>query len=190
MSSLDRLIQQAQKGDREAIAELYRLHAQMIYRYIAYRVDTPADAEDLTAEVFVKMVEALPSYRITGAPFSAWLYRIASARVIDYRRRVRRHPEAELRESVSHTDPSPEQSLLDDQETDALRDAIRQLSEEQQSVLILRFVERRSHQEVAAILDRSVTAVKSIQHRALTQLAALLGADRKTRHYLRGKRDE
>lgn len=187
---IHQLVRRAQQGDREAISELYRTYVQKIYRYIAYRVSTDADAEDLTAEVFLKMVEGIRTYRVTGAPFEAWLYRIASARIIDYRRRMRRHPQTELNEGFSTGDASPEESMLAQQELDVLRQALIGLSEEQQSILVLRFIERKSHQEVAGILDKSVSAVKSIQHRALTQLATRLGSESKVRHYLRGSRDE
>lgn len=183
--SLERLIQQAQAGDREAVASLYQTHVDRIYRYVYYRVSTEQDAQDLTAEVFVKMVEGLANYRVTGVPFEAWLYRIAAARVIDFRRRANRRPQSELSENLFEDDTSPENRLLNQQEVEILRRAVSSLNEEQQTILVLRFIERKSHQEVAAIVHKSVSAVKSIQHRALTQLAQLLG-ETKVRHYLRG----
>jgi RNA polymerase sigma-70 factor (ECF subfamily) len=190
MTNLNGIIQQAQRGNREAIAQLYQTYAQKIFRYIVYRVVSNDDAEDLTAEVFVKMVEGLPTYRITGAPFEAWLYRIAAARVIDYRRRINRRPQTQLSESYSTNEPSPEEHITSQQEIDHLRTALSALSDEQQHILILRFIERKSHQEVADIIGKSVSAVKSIQHRALIQLATRLGSETKVRHYLRGSYDE
>lgn len=181
------LVQRGQRGDRDAIAELYELYVERIFRYVSYRVDQAADAEDLTAEVFVKMVEGLPGFRFTGAPFESWLYRIASARIIDYRRRSRRRPQSELSETQTdeHAD-SPEETVVGQEELDTLRGAISHLNEEQQMVLILRFIERKSHEQVAEIMNKSGTAVKSIQHRALRLLAEQLG-ETKVRHYLRGK---
>ncbi|MFN8371401.1 MAG: sigma-70 family RNA polymerase sigma factor [Anaerolineae bacterium] len=187
---VQRLIQRAQKGDSKAVAQLYRTFAQRIYRYIAYRVSSSSDAEDLTAEVFVKMVEGLPVYRWTGAPFESWLYSIASARVIDFRRRTSRRPESELSETLDANEPLPEELLQDNQEIETLREAIQKLSDEQQTVLVLRFIERKSHQEVAEIIGKSVSAVKSIQHRALIELTAHLGLGEKVRHYLRGVSNE
>ena len=168
------------------MAVLYETYAEAIYRYVAYRVSTVADAEDLTAEVFLKMVEGLPAYHFTGAPFEAWLYRIAAARVIDFRRRAARRPQVELSDQLTDGNPSLESQLQADQEFETLRAALRQLPDDHQTLLILRFVEHKSHEEVAAILDKSVSAVKSIQHRALSRLAALLGSAHKARHYLRG----
>ncbi len=186
---LDPLIQRARKGDEQAIADLYQMFARMIYRYIAYRVPTEADAEDLTAEVFLKMVEGLPSYRVTGAPFEAWLYRIAAARVVDYRRRQNRRPQTALAESMADTGPLPEEQMQQHSEVAKLREALAGLSDEQQTILLLRFLEGKSHREVAVILGKSETAVKTAQHRALTRLATLLGSAEKARHYLRGHDD-
>lgn len=187
MDTLETL-QRAQRGDPEAITALYQAHVSQIYRYVAYRVPSDADAEDLTAEVFVKMVEGLPTYQSTGAPFASWLYSIASARVIDFRRRTTRRPQAELSDTLAADDPTPEANLQEVEEVRTVREALRQLSDEQQAVLVLRFIERKSHQEVAEVIGKSETAVKSIQHRALIQLAALLGSEEKVKHYLRGER--
>lgn len=189
MASIDQLVRRAQAGDSIAVATLYETFAQMIYRYIAYRVPTIHDAEDLTAEVFVKMVEGLPSYRVTGAPFEAWLYRIAAARIVDFRRQTSRRPQIELLESLTDQSPPLEERAQAQQELETLRAGFQYLNDEQQTVLILRFVERKSHEEVAAIISKSVTAVKSIQHRALLRLVSVFGSEEKVRHYLRGNRD-
>lgn len=183
-------VRRAQQGDQAAVGALYEHYAPAIYRYIYYRVDHTPDAEDLTAEVFVEMVRSLPRYQWTGAPFEAWLYRIANARVVDYRRRRQRRPTVEMSDSMEDTRPAPEDVVQLRMEIEALRSALWQLNDEQQQILVLRFVERKSHQEVAAILGKSMTAVKSAQHRALAQLVTVLGSDEKIRHYLRGGGDD
>jgi RNA polymerase sigma-70 factor (ECF subfamily) len=184
--SVDQLVLRAQQGDRTAVEELYQHYAPAIYRYVYYRVSSADDAEDLTAEVFVQMIKGLPKYRFTGVPFEAWLYRIAAARIIDFRRRSRRRPQAELTEAVADAGVLPEDRVQDAQEVETLRAALSQFSDEEQTLLILRFVERKSHQEVAEVLGKSPAAIKSMQHRTLTRLATLLGSDSKARHYLRG----
>jgi RNA polymerase sigma-70 factor (ECF subfamily) len=184
--AVQQLIQQAQQGDKAAVAQLYQMYAQQIFRYVAYRVPTQADAEDITGDVFIKMIEGLRTYRVTGAPFEAWLYRIAAARIADFHRRGRRRPQTELLETLSTSDPTPEEQIHEQQEVAYLRQAVSTLGSDQQSILVLRFIERKSHQEVAEILGKTVSAVKSIQHRALVQLAARLGTHSKVRHYLRG----
>jgi RNA polymerase sigma-70 factor (ECF subfamily) len=182
---VEKLVSLASQGDKTAIGTLYENYVAMIYRYVAYRVSSSIDAEDLTAEIFVKMIEGLPKYRYTGAPFEAWLYRIAFSRVTDFHRRHRR-VQAEVTEALSDDAPTPEEHLQDRQEVETLRGALSGLSDEQQNILVLRFIERKSHQEVADITGKSVSAVKSIQHRALIDLAARLGSEEKVRHYLRG----
>jgi RNA polymerase sigma-70 factor (ECF subfamily) len=183
------LIKQAQRGDSEAVSQLYQAYASRIYRYITYRVSLVTDAEDLTGEVFVRMVEGLPRYRDIGNPFDAWLFRIASARVADFHRKRGRRPVTDLSDRMTDSNPLPEEQLLQQQEEEELRTALRQLSKDDQKVLILRFVERKSHQDVATIINKSVSAVKSIQHRALLRLATLLGSEEKARHYLRGRNE-
>jgi RNA polymerase sigma-70 factor (ECF subfamily) len=183
------LILRAQRGDREAVATLYQVHVDLIYRYIYFRVPTQHDAEDLTAEVFVQMVERLPSYRITGAPFEAWLYRIAASRVADFYRGSKRQSDDEIPDDFYDDSPGIEDLLEQEQLVGPLRAALLKLPDEHQNILILRFIERKSHEEVAALLGKSVTAVKSAQHRALTRLTDLLGQNTKARHYLRGQHE-
>lgn len=182
----DHLIKAARQGDRGAIAALYRQYVDAIFRYVSYRIPEPSTAEDLTAEVFLRMVEGLPRFEINGAPFEAWLYRIAAARVADFYREKTRHPRAVLSGFEITSDPSPEGRVQSAEEQAEVRAALRQLSEEHQTILLLRFVERKSHADVARIVGKSVSAVKSAQHRALSQLADLMGAETKARHYLRG----
>jgi RNA polymerase sigma-70 factor (ECF subfamily) len=183
------LIQRAQQGDEDAVASLYRRYVAAITRYIGYRISDDAAVEDLTAEVFLQMVEGLPRYRVTGAPFEAWLYRIAAARVADhYRRAAREQPEnIAVDESLRSSQPSLELNIQQREELDALRAALSQLSTEHQTILILRFVERKSHDEVAQILNKDPRAVAIAQHRALKKLAESLGTNKTGRHYLRGK---
>jgi RNA polymerase sigma-70 factor (ECF subfamily) len=187
--NIEQVIKRAKAGDTEAISDLYQLHADAIYRYILYRVPTDSDAEDLTAEVFLKMVEGLSDYQYKGIPFEAWLYRIAAARVADFHRSKYRHPETELQETLADHVAQPEEQVQQLQEIEGLRQILDQFSEEEQTLLILRFVERKSHKEVANILGKTPAAVKAAQHRVLVQLASLLGTEEKARHYLRGQHD-
>lgn len=166
---------------------LYDAHVDAIYRYVRFRVPTLADAEDLTAEVFLNMVKRLPTYRVTGAPFEAWLYRIAAALIADFYRQLKRRPQAELSEMLHDTKPSPEEQMQQAQDMAMLRQAWQELNTDQQTILFLRFRERKSHEEVAEITGKSVDAVRNAQHRALARLAARLGSEGKARHYLRGQ---
>jgi RNA polymerase sigma-70 factor (ECF subfamily) len=189
MSSLNiqSWVRRAQSGDAKAFDSIYRHYAEAIYRYIFYRVSSERDAEDLTSDVFVKMVEGLTSYRFTGAPFEAWLYRIASARVIDFYRRQKHRSAGEISENLVDTSTRPEDKIQRAQEIETLRHALSQLSDDEQTLLILRFVEHKNHREVAQIMNKTPAAVKAMQHRTLIRLAALLGSEEKVRHYLRGE---
>ena len=166
---------------------LYQRYVQAIARYIGYRVPDVQTVEDLTAEVFLRMVEGLPAYRVTGAPFEAWLYRIAAARVADHYRRHHRYAEEPLSDMLLVDGAlSPEQTVQQREMLDELHVALLQLTDDQQTILILRFVERMSHEEVAQIVNKSVEATATVQHRALKRLAVLLGVEKAGRHYLQG----
>ena len=186
--TIEALIQRAKSGDSNAVTRLYEMYIDQIYRYVAYRVPE-SEAEDITSDVFINMVEGLPNYTFTGAPFESWLYRIASARVADYYRKTKQREFVELPETLKSSNPAPEETMIVDQEQAKIREKLQHLSEEQQTILIMRFVERKSHEEVAEMLNKTVTAVKTTQHRALKRLAQLMGQAEKERHYLRG-RDE
>ncbi|MCD4684445.1 MAG: sigma-70 family RNA polymerase sigma factor [Anaerolineae bacterium] len=186
---LHRLIRRAQRGNEDAVAALYETYSDLIYRYVFYRVPTTTDAEDLTAAVFLIMIEKLRSYRVTGAPFEAWLYRIAAARIADFYRRARRWGSVELPEELRDGTPLPEEQIQQQQEIEMLQRALQELSDEHQTILFLRFRERKSHEEVARILGKTIGAVRNAQYRALSRLATLLGAEEKAHHYLRGEND-
>ena len=185
---IEALINRAQSGDSQAVTDLYELHVDKIYRYVAYRVPEE-EAEDITSDVFINMVNGLPSFNYTGAPFEAWLYRIASARIADFYRKSKRNKHVELDERLTSDQPQPETQLITTEEQQQIREQLQKLGEEQQTLLLLRFVERKSHEEVAEVLGKSVAAVKTMQHRALHRLAQLMGKDGKERHYLRGRND-
>ena len=171
----NQLLQQAQEGDAEAFGVLYARYLDPIYRYVYYRVDSMETAEDLTEEVFVRAWEALPGYEIRKYPFKSWLYRIAHNRVIDHRRK--RRPAAiddEVLQRIPEASTPPEQLVVDGQNAEALQEAVQQLAEEEQQVVILRFVEGLSHREVAEIIGKSEEASRVIQYRAIQRLQRVL----------------
>ncbi|MBZ0290140.1 MAG: sigma-70 family RNA polymerase sigma factor [Anaerolineae bacterium] len=179
------LIARARQGDKNAVSALYEGYAQAIFRYISYRVESDMVAEDLTAEVFLRMVQGLPRYEDTGAPFGAWLYRIAATQIADHHRGKRRVAEP-LSENQASDDTDPFGKTAKAQEKAQLRRALASLPEEYQTLLILRFMQGLPHTEVAAILNKSDAHIRVIQHRALKALAKAMGADTKARSYLRG----
>jgi len=165
------LVEQAQRGEREALEELYLLHFDRIYSYLHLSLGNRHDAEDLTTQTFLKMLESIGRFRWQSAPFSAWLFRIAHNLAMDHfrsRRRVR------TEEDVPEL-PGAEESSAEDQALDSLGDAgmlelMERLSAEQRQVLTLKFLFGFANAEVADILDKTEGAVKSLQHRALASL--------------------
>lgn len=184
------LIGRARQGDKQAVSALYEAYAQAIYRYISYRVESDAAAEDLTAEVFLRMVQGLPRYEDTGAPFGAWLYRIAASQVIDHYRRNRRHPAEPLPDNQAMDDTDPLGRLTKQEEREHLRRALAALPDDYQTLLILRYMQQLPHAQVAAVLNKSEAAIRVMQHRALKALARELGESGKARSYLRGDSHE
>jgi len=165
------LIQQAKNGHEDALTELYQRHIHTIYRYILFRVGDAEAAEDIASEVFMQMVRALPRYQDRGAPFAAWLFRIAHDRLVDHLRRSALHQPADLPEAVEDDCPGPETQAETNMNHAHLREAISRLTDEQQAVLQLRFIEDYSLEETARLMNKTVGAIKALQHRALKTLA-------------------
>lgn len=177
MAELDdecKCVERAARGDAAAIGELYRRYAPAIFRYLFYRLGDRDLAEDLTSEVFVRALEALPRYRGRGRPFSAWLYRIAAARVADHYRQRRRHPVVPLVPNVPARGAELDEAAESRLTAELLQRAIVRLTPLQQQVIVLRFLEGLSHKEVAQVVGRSEGAVRVLQFRALESLRRLL----------------
>ena len=159
-----------------AVGELYDRHYTRIFRYLWSRLRDQHLAEDLTSEVFTRMVRDLPKYRSRGVPFKAWLYRIAHNLAVDHQRAASRHESVPL----YHAEGLNKDGL--DLAADVERKltvervvaALETLDPTQQEVVVLRFLAGLSLREVAGALDKSVAAVKSLQHRGLVALRAAL----------------
>ena len=165
------LVERAQLGDRSALEELYLIHFDRIYSYLHMSVGSRHDAEDLTTQTFVKMLESIGRFRWRSVPFSAWLFRIAHNLAMDhFRARRRWQPEEKIPEPAGAEENSAEEQALASIGDASLLELITRLSPEQREVLTLKFVFRFSNGEAAAILDKTEGAVKSLQHRALASL--------------------
>lgn len=182
------LVARAQAGDQGAVSDLYKAYSEAVFQYISYRVESRMMAEDLTAEVFLRMVRGLKTYEHRGLPFGAWLFRIASNLVREHYRQSRQARLAALTENQHSDDTDPFDRLARQEEREQLRQALRTLPTDYQDILILRFMQNLSHTEVAAVLDKTEVAVRALQHRALKALGEKLGMVDKQRSYLRGKR--
>jgi RNA polymerase sigma-70 factor (ECF subfamily) len=169
------LIARARCGERAALGELYLRYAEDIHRYVYCRTYDQALAEDLTADVFLRVTESIGAYSQRGVPFTAWLYRIARARLIDHWRRVGRRPTVSLEDAGPDATVDPNDPLEEMLSNGRLAQLLRRLTDDQQEVVVLRFVEGLTNAEVAQILGKTEGAVKALQHRAVRRLAKELG---------------
>lgn len=162
----------ATQGDKAAFGDLYDKFATRIYNYVYYRTGSSQDAEDITSRVFFRAMRHITNYTDRGVPFSAWLYRIAHNLVANWHRDSSRHQEVELEDGyrASKGEEHPEVALLESEEQQALMRLIRNLPEERQQLLILKFVEHMSNAEIGQIMDRTEGAIKSLYHRTLLSL--------------------
>jgi RNA polymerase sigma-70 factor (ECF subfamily) len=166
-----RLVERAQKGDREALEELYLIHFDRIYSYLQMTVGNRHDAEDLTNQTFVKMLERIGSFEWRKVPISAWLFRIAHNLAMDHFRAHRRwQPEEEPPEPADSAELSAEEEAMQSIGRQSMLEMIEGLSHDQQQVLTLKFVFNFPNGDVATILGKTEGAVKSLQHRALASL--------------------
>jgi RNA polymerase sigma-70 factor (ECF subfamily) len=170
------LIERATRRDRDAFGRLYERYFDRVYTYLYYRTRSDADAADLAAQAFLNAWKAIDRYQPTGAPLLAWLLRIAHNLVTDHHRRRRDAVtlDFDIMDNRSESDPA---ALTEQVMTkEALHRAIRRLPEEQQQVLLLRFVQGLGHAEVANLIGKSEGAVRTIQYRALIGLRLKLEA--------------
>jgi RNA polymerase sigma-70 factor (ECF subfamily) len=165
------LVERAQQGEEEALEQLYLLHFDRIYSYLHISVGNRHDAEDLTTQTFLKMLEAIGRFRWRSVPFSAWLFRIAHNVAMDHFRASRRILlEEEVPEPEDSAERSAEEEAMQSIGRASMFELIERLSPDQQQVLTLKFVFNFSNAEVGAILGKSEGAIKSLQHRALASL--------------------
>ena len=169
-----RLVQRAIDRDQPAFAELYDRHVVRVYRHIYYLVGDASVAEDLTAQTFLKAWEAIDRYKERGAPIVAWLLRISHNLTVSYLRSRRDHSELDEAYVDQKRSGNPEEVLEQTTDEKSVRDAVLRLRDEQRQVIMLRFVEELDYREVAAMIGKSVPAVRVIQHRALGNLRKLM----------------
>ena len=167
------LVELAQGGDRESFAELYDRYLDTVYRYLVVRTGSPALAEDLTSETFLRALHGLGSFRWQGTDVGAWFLTIARNLVLDHAKSAAARREVSTADMLDaeRGDGGIEDAVLGRLEARELLAAVRRLRPEHRDCLALRFLAGRSVAETAAAMGRSEGAVKQLQLRALQALA-------------------
>jgi len=159
------------KDDRAAFGELYLRYVGRIYNYVYYRTGNHQDAEDLTSRVFFKALAHIGNYTDRGVPFSAWLYRIALANHHRDQARRREIPIEDMAVvNIPDRLPAMDASIGRKQDAEALWRIINDLSPQKRELILLKFVEKLSNSEIAAVLNKSESAIKSLYHRTLLEM--------------------
>ena len=160
------------KGDPEAFGVLYERYVGKIYNYVCYRMGNDQDAEDLTARTFYRALDHFQNYEDRGAPFSAWLYRIAHNLVANWHRDHSRRQMVALDDLVlsAPRGKGPAATSERSGREDELLEAVRRLAPDRQQLIILKHVEGMTNSEIGQVMERSEGAVKSLYHRALVAL--------------------
>jgi len=177
------LIRKAMEGEASAFGTLYDKYQPRIFRFIFLKVSHREEAEDLTHQVFLSAWQNVERFVDEGLPFSSWLYRIARNKVIDF---YRTHRRATTLESV------PEEILVADENIEGLAEkklkienvyrALQELTDEQRDVILLRFVDELSYEEIAASLKRNQTTIRVIQYRAIKKIKKVLKQKYESNH--------
>ena len=170
------LVEQAQTGKSEAVSLLYRRHRTAIFRYAYSKLYNQQQAQDVTGEIFLRMVANLPQYRNTGAPFTAWLFRIAHNYIITHRQKeneARLAPVSQA-DNTSRAEDNPAFIVERHLQLEWVWQGLQQLDETQCEVIIMRFLIGLSLKETAHALDKTVGAVKTLQHRGIMALRVAL----------------
>jgi RNA polymerase sigma-70 factor, ECF subfamily len=165
----ERLQIEAAQRDPARFLDLYDLYFDRIYGYVARRLDSREETEDLVSEVFHKALANLRRFEWQGAPFSAWLFRIAANEIADLFARLGRE------RTIEAPPAAHEQGQEEAQDRSIMLALLRELPEDQRRVLELRFMEEKSTREVAQVLGRSEGAIKQLQFRGLESLRERMG---------------
>ncbi len=174
MQNEESLVERAKQHDQEAFAQLYEEYFDKIYRYLVFKIGDDVEAEDLTQQVFLNALQSISSFKWKGVSFSAWLFRIAHNKAIDFLRRKTKRATVPLDESLATSEIGPQVAAERRLDTEQLIAASRKLTEAQHQVITLRFAGELSVAEVAKVIGKSQGAVKALQHSGIVALRKAL----------------
>lgn len=171
-----KLVHDARSGDKEAFGKLYDTFLDAVYRFVYFRVGTREEAEDITEQAFVSIFEHIGEFREQGVPFEAWLFRIARNKVIDHYRSHK--PQASLDEiAQSPANDNVEHSVEVKLTKEYIMDCVRTLPASYQEIIILKYIEEKTNEEISELLDKPLAHVRVLQSRALAKLRSIVDHD-------------
>jgi RNA polymerase sigma-70 factor (ECF subfamily) len=172
-------VERARTGDQQALADLYDWYMPRVYRYALARLGNVAEAEDLTEEVFLKMLGAIGDFRWKDVPFSSWLFRIAHNHIATHFRRTaqRGGPTSALSEDLVDNRFDLTLAIEERITLDEVRRATEQLPDAQREVIALRFAVGLSIADTAKVLGKREGNIKALQHKAVAKLQKILIPD-------------
>ena len=173
------LVVRAQGGDGEAFGQLYDRYVDTVFRFIYFRVNDRALAEDFTSETFLRALRRIGTISYQGRDIGAWFVTIARNIVLDHMKSARHRLEVTTADTIEGTDrePGPENAVIDSLTAERLLAAVNQLGDEQRECVLLRFIQGFSVSETAAVMGKNDGAIKALQHRAVRKLAELVGSE-------------
>jgi RNA polymerase sigma-70 factor (ECF subfamily) len=174
-----RLVTAAQAGDGEAFGQLYDRYVDTVFRFIYFRVNDRALAEDFTSETFLRALRRIGTISYQGRDIGAWFVTIARNIILDHMKSARHRLEVTTADTVEgdQREPSPEAAVLDLLTSERLMEAVKRLGAEQRECVMLRFIQGFSVSETAAVMGKNDGAIKALQHRAIRKLADFVGND-------------
>ncbi len=175
----ERALVEAAKYDAEAFGRLYQQYVRRIYNYLYRHTGNQAEAEDLTSRTFYRALRNIRQYKDRGSSFQAWLFRIAHNLVVNWYRDQSRHPVISLEATGDHPGQAthhdePHEHIIRAERQEVVARIIDQLPEIRKTLLILKFVEKMSNEEIADVLGKTEGAIKSLYHRTLLDLRETL----------------
>ena len=165
----------ARNGDKEALTAIYQTYFEPVYQFVRLRVGSQQLAEDLTADVFTRLVRSLQGENAPHTSLRGWIFRVARHVIYDHYGQQPELPSDTLDQwLVSDENTDPEVQAIRSLQAERLRHALRMLAPAQQEVLLLRFDQQLSLKETADIMDKNVNAIKALQFRAVNTLRGIL----------------
>jgi RNA polymerase sigma-70 factor, ECF subfamily len=174
-----RLVRLSQEGDGEAFGLLYDRYVDIVYRFVYFRINDRALAEDFTSETFLRALRRIGTISYQGRDIGAWFITIARNIVLDHLKSARHRLELTTADTLEGKEQaeSTESAVLGLLQSERLMQAVSQLGDEQRECVMLRFVQGLSVSETAGVMGKNDGAIKALQHRAVRKLAELVGAE-------------